>query len=48
MKSFKDFLLLLWQIVRLPIQVILILAIYLLIIIGFLFGLKLEVQHNKN
>ena len=51
MQTFKNILLTLWYIIRFPIQVVLMFILYILTIIGFIFGVKVTAKttfyHNN-
>lgn len=44
MNTFKDILLLIWYIIRFPIQLALILLLYILAIIGYIFGVQITAK----
>jgi len=44
MNTIKDILLLIWYIIRFPIQLVLISLLYILAIIGYIFGVKITAK----
>ena len=47
MTAFKDILLTIWYIIRFPIQLVLMLIVYILVIIGCVFGVQITARTDS-